>query len=112
MRPGWKHADAPRLWRFHLHYWDWAWGLAADPDRLAARARLRPAVAILAGVGRVRPCRCLASLPRRAAGLVLVRSAPRAWWPASDIEPDFVAGLAAHAGFLRHHLEYDSAATT
>ena len=25
----------------------------------------------------------------------------------SDIEPDFVAGLAAHAGFLRRHLEYD-----
>ena len=36
--PGWDHADAPRLWRFHLHYWDWAWGLAADQDRLAARA--------------------------------------------------------------------------
>src|SRR5260370_29618519 len=35
---GWEHADAPRLWRFHLHYWDWAWGLAADPDRLAAPA--------------------------------------------------------------------------
>ena len=25
----------------------------------------------------------------------------------SDIEPDFIAGLAAHAGFLRRHLEYD-----
>ena len=25
----------------------------------------------------------------------------------SDIEPEFVAGLAAHAGFLRRHLEYD-----
>ena len=35
---GWQHAEAPRLWRFHLYYWDWAWGLAADPDRLAARA--------------------------------------------------------------------------
>src|SRR5580658_952646 len=32
----WGHSDAPRLWRFHLHYWDWAWGLAADQDRLAA----------------------------------------------------------------------------
>jgi hypothetical protein len=37
-KPDWQHADAPQLWRFHLHYWDWAWGLAADPDRLAARA--------------------------------------------------------------------------
>src|SRR5260370_40862616 len=34
----WEHPDAPRLWRFHLHYWDWAWGLAADPDRLAAQS--------------------------------------------------------------------------
>ena len=25
----------------------------------------------------------------------------------SDIEPEFTAGLAAHAGFLRRHLEYD-----
>src|ERR1019366_636629 len=24
----WQHADAPQLWRFHLHYWDWTWGLA------------------------------------------------------------------------------------
>ncbi len=48
--PDWEHADAPRLWRFHLHYWDWAWGLAADPDRLAARAAVRPAVAVLAGI--------------------------------------------------------------
>src|ERR1022692_728355 len=35
--PGWQHADAPQLWRFHLHYWDWAWGLAADPDQQSAR---------------------------------------------------------------------------
>ena len=27
--PDWRQADAPQLWRFHLHYWDWAWGLAA-----------------------------------------------------------------------------------
>ncbi len=43
--------------------------------------------------------------------------APRLWrfWcglhrdlvAGSDIEPAFVAGLAAHAGFLRRHLEYD-----
>src|ERR1019366_1843620 len=22
---GWQHADAPLLWWYHLHYWDWAW---------------------------------------------------------------------------------------
>jgi hypothetical protein len=29
----WEQADAPALWRFHLHYWDWAWRLATEPDR-------------------------------------------------------------------------------
>jgi uncharacterized heparinase superfamily protein len=103
---GWEHADAPRLWRFHLHYWDWAWGLATDPDRLAARALF------------ARLWRCW----QASAGF----AHPDAWHPypaalrawswcglhrslvaGQDIEPGFVAGLAVHAGFLRHHLEYD-----
>ncbi len=36
--PLWQQADAPLLWRFHLHYWDWAWGLEAGVDWVAARA--------------------------------------------------------------------------
>ena len=103
---GWEHADAPRLWRSHLHYWDWAWGLAADPDRLTARAlfaRLWRSWQALAGFG------CGDAWHPYPTAL-------RAWsWCGlhrdltadSDIEPDFVAGLAAHAGFLRRHLEYD-----
>jgi len=102
----WKHADSPRLWRFHLHYWDWAWGLAADPDRRAARATF------------ARLWRSWQSSARFAH--------PDAWHPypaalrawswcglhrsliaGSDIEPEFVAGLATHARFLRRHLEYD-----
>ena len=104
--PGWQHADAPRLWRFHLHYWDWAWGLAADPDRLAARAvfaRLWRSwrTSVPFGLGD-------AWHPYPAA--------LRAWsWcglyrdlvAGSDIEAEFVAGLADNAGFLRRHLEYD-----
>jgi uncharacterized heparinase superfamily protein len=104
--PDWDHIDASRLWRFHLHYWDWAWGLAADPDRLASRA-------LFARLWRswqasVRFGRGDAWHPYPAA--------LRAWsWcglhhnlaAGSDIEPDLVGGLAAHAGFLRRHLEYD-----
>jgi len=104
--PSWQHADAPRLWRFHLHYWDWAWGLTADLDRLAARAvfgRLWRSwqASVPFGLGD-------AWHPYPAA--------LRAWsWcgmyrdlaAGSDMEPDFVAMLAAHTGFLRHHLEYD-----
>ena len=103
---GWDHADAPRLWRFHLHYWDWAWGLAADPDRLAGRAMFA----------------CLWRSWHASAGF----GHPDAWHPypaalrawswcglhrdlvtGSDLEPEFTAELAAHARFLRSHLEYD-----
>ena len=38
MLADWEHAAAPALWRFHLHYWDWAWALATEPDRADARA--------------------------------------------------------------------------
>ena len=103
---GWEHADVPRLWRFHLHYWDWAWGLAADPDRLAARAafaRLWRSWHASAGFG-------------HADAWHPYPAALRAWsWcglhgelaAGGDIEPDFTAALAAHAAFLRRHLEYD-----
>ena len=102
----WEHPDAPRLWRFHLHYWDWAWGLAADPDRLAARAlfaRLWQSWQASAEFG------CGDAWHPYPAAL-------RAWsWCGlhraliadSEFEPEFTAGLAAHAGFLRRHLEYD-----
>jgi len=103
---GWEQPDAPRLWRFHLHYWDWAWGLAADPDRLAGRAafaRLWRSWSASAGFG-------------HADAWHPYPAALRAWsWcglhgalaAGGDLEPDFTAALAAHAGFLRHHLESD-----
>ena len=103
---GWEHPDAPRLWRFHLHYWDWAWGLAADPDRLAAQSLF----AVL-----WRSWQASAEFGRGDAWHPYP-AALRAWsWcglhralaAGSDLEPDLTAGLAAHAGFLRRHLEYD-----
>ena len=104
--PGWQHADAPRLWRFHLHYWDWAWGLAADPDRLAARAlfaRLWRSWQASAGFGHGDAWHPYPAALRAWSWCGLHRDLAAG----SDIEPDFVAGLAAHAGFLRRHLEYD-----
>jgi len=104
--PGWRQADAPQLWRFHLHYWDWAWGLAGDPDRDAARAvfaRLWNSwqAAVPFGGGD-------AWLPYPAA--------LRAWsWcgqyrdlaAGGAIDGPLVRALAVHAGFLRWHLESD-----
>jgi len=35
--PDWPQARASQLWRYHLHYFEWAWALAAHPDRDWAR---------------------------------------------------------------------------
>jgi uncharacterized heparinase superfamily protein len=102
----WQQPDAPQLWRSHLHYWDWAWGLAADPDRGAARE-------LFAALWRSWRASCAFG-----AGDAWrpYPTALRAWsW--CGLYRDLVAGtglagefcreLAAHAGFLRRHLESD-----
>jgi uncharacterized heparinase superfamily protein len=105
---GWEHPDAPRLWRFHLHYWDWAWGLAADAERDGARelfARLWTSWS--AGTGFA-----------RGDAWHPYPTALRAWaWcglygplvAGSDLAPAVAAALASHAAFLRRHLETDVA---
>ena len=102
----WQQAGTAQLWRYHLHYWDWAWGLAADRDRAAARsvfARLWRSWQSSVSFGRGDAWR-----PYPAA--------LRAWsWcglyaelvAGSDLEPFFISDLATHAGFLRRHLETD-----
>jgi uncharacterized heparinase superfamily protein len=103
---GWDHGDAPRLWRFHLHYWDWAWGLATDPDRMAARvlfARLWRSWQASAEFGRGDAWHPYPASLRAWSWCGMHRDLVTD----SEIEPEFVAGLAAHAGFLRRHLEYD-----
>jgi uncharacterized heparinase superfamily protein len=105
-RADWEQADAPALWRFHLHYWDWAWRLASEPDRADARAWF--AAMWQSWHAKVRAGRGDAWLPYPAA--------LRAWSycglhrdlvAGSPMEDAFVASLSAHAGFLRRHLETD-----
>jgi uncharacterized heparinase superfamily protein len=102
----WQQADAPQLWRFHLHYWDWAWGLAAEIDRAAARA-------VFAWLWRSWQASCVFG---RGDAWLPYPAALRAWsWcglyrdlvAGSDIEPEFMRAIANHAGFLRRHLESD-----
>ncbi len=104
--PDWRHADAPQLWRFHLHYWDWAWRLTADPDRAAARA-------VFARLWRSWEDACPFG---RGDAWLPYPAALRAWsWcglylelvAGSELEPRFVAALATHSGFLRRHIESD-----
>jgi uncharacterized heparinase superfamily protein len=103
---GWQQAAAPRLWRFHLHYWDWAWGAAADPDRESAR---------LAFARLWRSWQAACTFGRGDAWLPYP-AALRAWsWcglhrdlvAGTDLEPAFCRELARHAAFLRRHLESD-----
>jgi uncharacterized heparinase superfamily protein len=107
----WRQADAPQLWRFHLHYWDWAWGLAADADRGAARdlfARLWRSWRAACTLGSADAASGDAWLPYPVA--------LRAWtW--CGLYRDLVAGtplaeefrreLVTHAAFLPRHLESD-----
>ena len=102
----WEQPDAPGLWRFHLHYWDWAWGLAADQDRWAAQslfAVLWRSWQASAGFGRGYSWHPYPASLRAWSWCGLHRTLA----VGSDIEPEFTAGLAAHAGFMRRHLEYD-----
>ncbi len=102
----WQHLDAPKLWRFHLHYWDWAWGLAADTDRGAARR-------MFTLLWQSWQASCVFG---RGDAWLPYPTALRAWsWcglhrdlvAGSDLEPEFIRALVAHAGFIRRHLESD-----
>jgi uncharacterized heparinase superfamily protein len=101
----WEMADMPQLWRFHLHYWDWAWALAADRKLDAARTLF----------GAIWPSWLAATAGHRDAWHPYP-AALRAWsWcglyralaQGTPVEDEFRASLAAHTGFLRRNLETD-----
>lgn len=102
----WDQSDAPALWRFHLHYWDWSWGLITQPLRADARAWF-------AALWRSWTS---AVTPGRGEAWHSYPTALRAWSfcgvhrdlvAGSDAEDYFIASLSTHAGFLRRHLETD-----
>ncbi len=104
--PDWCQTTAARLWSFHLHYWDWAWGLAQDSDRPHARsafARLWRSYAESIRFGH----------PDAWAPYVV---SLRAWTLCGLYAPLIQGGeldegvrrcLVLHAGFLKAHLEFD-----
>ena len=104
--PEWRQPDAEQLWSYHLHYWDWAWGLTHDPDRLRARAVFRRL--FTSWVEQTRFGRWDEWSPYVVA--------LRAWaWcgqydalvRGSDLEEQFAAALGLHAGYLQAYLELD-----
>lgn len=102
----WEQAGASHLWRFHLHYFEWAWALARCPEEDWAReafAQLwnswRNAIVLGRGAAWSPYVASLRAWALCGVEPALVRGAP--------IEADFRAELARHAGFLRVHLEHD-----
>ena len=105
-RADWEQAGADQLWRYHLHYFEWAWSLAAHPDRDWARAEF----------GRLwRSWRRGTTFGRWDAWSPYVVSL-RAWALCGLYEPlvhkttveaDYLDDLALHAGFVRANLEMD-----
>jgi uncharacterized heparinase superfamily protein len=102
----WAMPDAALLWRYHLHYWDWAWALAGERRKTEARARF----------GQLWTSWREATVPGQGVPWRPYPAALRAWAfcglhrslvADSEIEAPFVAALAAYPGFLRRHLETD-----
>jgi uncharacterized heparinase superfamily protein len=102
----WTMMAEPLLWRFHLYYWDWAWGLAAGGERAAARAAFPALWDSWAAAVR----------PGRGASWHPYPTALRAW-SLCGVYPLLVRGglaegpvlreLSAYSGFLRRNTETD-----
>jgi len=102
----WQQDGADRLWRFHLHYFEWAWALHAHVDRQWARAAFarlwwswHGGTPFGRGDG-------------WAPYVVSLRSwalcgVHRSLVAGSELEEAYLASLVAHAGFARAHLELD-----
>jgi uncharacterized heparinase superfamily protein len=102
----WHQQGAPRLWRFHLYYLEWAWALAQAPDRASARASF-------ASLWRswrtsIEPAQGDAWSPYVASLRAWVLcSVFDALVNGSGIESDYLDQIAWHAGYVQSHLELD-----
>lgn len=107
LRPGhWRPADVPQLWRYHLHYWDWAFGLAAADNRTGARlvfARLWRSWSASSRFGRYDEWAPYVAALRAWALCGVFDRLVRG----SAVEDDVRTSLGLHVGFLATHLERD-----
>lgn len=104
--PDWEQATADQLWRYNLHYFEWAWPLATHPDRPWAKTAF----------GRLwRSWHHGTTFGRWDAWSPYVVSL-RAWAlcglyapliQGTEHESPYLHDLALHAGFVRANLELD-----
>ncbi|HUQ63774.1 MAG TPA: heparinase II/III family protein [Acidimicrobiales bacterium] len=104
--PDWQQLQADKLWRYHLHYFEWAWSFATQDDVAWAGEAYR---------GLWRSWQHHVPFARGDAWSPYVASL-RAWTMcgvraslvgASDVEDQYLAALDLHCRFLRAHLELD-----
>lgn len=104
--PDWEQRGASHLWRFHLHYFEWAWALAQADDRRWARQAFAELW---------RSWSASATMRNRDAWAPYVVSL-RAWVlcdvfdrlaKGAVIEEEILGSLWRHTLFLRSHLELD-----
>lgn len=102
----WVQGKASQLWRYHLHYFEWAWSFIDHPNRAWASTEFRHLW---------RSWRDSTSFGKWDAWSPYVVSL-RAWAlcdlfgplvAGTDDEVDFLADIALHAGFVRANLELD-----
>ncbi|MCU4187253.1 heparinase II/III family protein [Acidiferrimicrobium sp. IK] len=104
--PDWQQLDSAQLWRFHLHYFEWAWALAQSPNRTAARHAF--ADLWRSWLSKVRPGSGDAWAPYVASlRLWTLCSVFPTLVKGSDLEADYIRQIELHAGYVRSHLELD-----
>jgi uncharacterized heparinase superfamily protein len=102
----WDQAGAPRLWRFHIHYFEWAWALAQAPGRAWVRASF--ARLWRSWRASTDPAHGDAWSPYVASLRIWVLCGVfDALVQGSDTESDYLDQIAWHAGYVQSHLELD-----
>jgi uncharacterized heparinase superfamily protein len=104
--PDWEQREASQLWRYHLHYFEWAWTLAAHPDPEWARkvfADLWMSWQRSTPLGRRDVWHPYTASLRS----WVLCGVHRVLVEGGDVESRYVPELAVHAGFVRANLEFD-----
>lgn len=102
----WEPSDASQLWRYHLHYLEWAWTLLAHPDRDHAQRIFADHLHSWLDANPFGQWNAWAPYPTS------IRA-----WALVNVEADLVRGtaeerrvadlLGLHAGFVANNLELD-----
>lgn len=104
--PAWDPPGASQLWLYHHHYWEWAWTLAAHPDRDTARHVFARQLTSWLEATRFGRWNAWAPYPASLRAWVFVNVYEDLALGGPADQP-LLAEIRRHAGFVRHNLELD-----